>query len=556
MTAAAAELLDVKTLDDDELVATLWRAGDLSWLLQPHQLLVYDDVLAWAANPPRVEGALYDRVAVLDIGRRWGKTALCLLILYQLGIRNPGWSMIYATREKDQIKRIVIPLHRMLTQSAPDDVRPRYSDGKQGMPEGMYFQNGTIIRLVGVDKDPDRLRGEGCDWAVFSEAAHMKDLQSNMGIFMPQLQKRRHARVLFESTAPWDLDHDFDKVFVPDAKMRGAYWFGTIDDNTSLSDEEKEEALREAGGRDSPNAQVEYFGKRIRDPKRTIIPEFDADKHVQAWPVPAYAHCYVSADPGTRDLFAILWAYWDFGRAALYFQREWTATNALTFDAATAMRIGEQELWGAPEPAGEPRDRFALPGTRKAGSGPDVEVTTAWHPAVGAPEGVLPYYDGKMLQANPYERVSDIELRLCADLSRDYGLLIEPVRKLHTREAMASSFRDALRLGQIIVSPDCPQLIDHLTYGRWNERRTEWDRTTAYGHFDLIAAAIYMWLKVKENRHLNPNAPYRPAERPGVQIQDRLPWQKAPELRQLEVVRHALGQDSNVRPGRMRISRR
>jgi hypothetical protein len=552
--------LDAETLTQQQLQDECWRAGKLRWKLDPHQQRVYDRIKAWEESPPDSVAldALYDSVYVVDIGRRWGKTAMCLVILYEWAIKRPGCILTYATAEKQQIKSIVIPLHRRLSWGAPDDVCPVYKGSSEGMEQGLYLPNGSIIKLVGVDKDPDRLRGQGSDGGVFSEAAHMKDLEESVsGIFLPQFQRRPWARLILESTAPVDLDHDFDQVFVPDAQLRDAYSFGTIDDNEAISAEEKAKALREAGGIDSPRCQREYYGKRIRDPVRVLVPEWDKSRHVQDWSTPPNAHCYVSADPGHRDLFAVLWGYWDFGRAALYIQRDWAAPNALTRDVAFAIRAGEQELWGTPDPAGEPIDRFAYRQARKPGAGPDVELIDRWHPKEGAPDGTLTYYDGTWLRANPYERVSDIDLRLCADLSADYKLDFQSVHKLNSLEAMLSALRDAISTGLFIVHPRCVKLIAHLENARWNQNRTDFDRTPQFGHFDLVAAAMYLWLKVSTNRHLNPNPPYRPTVDKHTEVVDSLPWQRNQPREDVAAFQTLMGiNPGRARPGQMKIPRR
>ena len=35
-------------------------------------------------------------------------------------------------------------------------------------------------------------------------------------------------------------------------------------------------------------------------------------------------------------------------------------------------------------------------------------------------------------------------------------------------------------------------MIGSLKYGVWNDRRTEWERSTVYGHFDALAALMYL----------------------------------------------------------------
>jgi hypothetical protein len=46
--------------------------------------------------------------------------------------------------------------------------------------------------------------------------------------------------------------------------------------------------------------------------------------------------------------------------------------------------------------------------------------------------------------------------------------------------------------GRVIVSPKCQQLIGSLTYGVWNENRNNFDRAPLYGHFDALAALMYL----------------------------------------------------------------
>jgi len=504
-----------------ELVRASWRAGHLRWLLEPHQQVLYDKIKMWEADPPDSVklGALFDSVFVIDIGRRWGKTWLCLLILIEWGIRRPGAILTYATAEKQQIRSIVIPLFRKLVQSCPPDVRPEYRGSSEGMEQGLYFPNSTIIKLVGVDKDPDRLRGQASDGGCFSEAAHMKDLEESVsGIFLPQFQRRPWARLLLESTAPTQPDHDFDRVFIPDAEKRGAYVFGTIDDNLAISPEEKAKAIREAGGLNSPRCKREYYGVRVRDPERVLVPEFNWDLHVvQKVVVPPFAHAYVGIDPGMRDMLGVVWGYWDFERAKFVVQRSYAERNVTTTPVADLIKRVERELWYGSGPAND--------NAKRAANDNDLRV------------GELKYWNGKRYLPNPYLRISDTELRLIGDLVREHGIAVAPTPK-DDAEAMLYSLRNAFLGNKIEIAADSGPLAIQLKRGMWNEKRTDWERTEALGHLDCIAALIYLWRNVV--RTLNPYPPSMPVGSP-----DRiviLPWHTRPEKDTVRALSTALGE--------------
>lgn len=505
----------------DELVAAAWRTGSLRWLLDDHQRVVYDKIKEWEAHPPDSEalGALYDSVFVIDIGRRWGKSWLCLAILIEWALQRPNAFLTYATAEKQQIRNIILPIFRKLISTCPRDCRPEYRGSSEGMEQGLYFPNGSIIKLVGVDKDPDRLRGQASDGGVFSEAAHMKDLEESVsGIFLPQFQRRPWARLLLESTAPTQPDHDFDRVFVPDAEKRGAYVFGTIDDNKAISPEEKAKAIREAGGMDSPRCKREYYGIRVRDPERVLVPEFDMDRHVVGRvDIPPFAHGYVGIDPGFRDMLGVVWAYWDFERAKLVVQRSYAERNVTTTPVADLIRRTERELWAGTEPA---NDNY-----KRAHNDNDARV------------GELKYWNGKRYMPNPYLRVSDTELRLIGDLVREHGIAVAPTPK-DDAEAMLYSLRNGFLANKIEIAADSGPLAIQLKRGMWNESRTDWERTDALGHLDCVAALIYLWRNVV--RTMNPYPPSMP-----VGSADKvmvLPWHTRPEKDTVRALSTALGQ--------------
>lgn len=460
----------------DEQKAVLWRAGDLSWKLHDNQLGVHRFYRRWCNQAPANDNGdgKYHRVFVFEGGRRYGKTFWSLLLSIEDSIQRPGSVRTFATAYQKDVADILLPLLEEIARDAPADVRPEYRGSSEGESAGIYFPRtgpakGSRIKLFGLDMHPHSLRGRASDGVIISEAGFCKKLRrAIVSVLTPQMQGRPHARILLESSAPEDPATDFDEHFVPDAKLRGAYVSRTIDDNPMLTHEEREEFIREAGGRGSPDCDREYFNKRVRPATRVVVPEFDEALHVQRVPMPDFADCYVALDPGFRDLFAILWAYWDFDNARLVIQRDWAERNASATTIAAVIKQGEAELWSG-----------------------------------------VQRWNGKELKENPRLRVSDTDPRMLADLYREHGLRVSPVlkttgAKTELKEAAVHSVRGAIGRGQVIIDPSCTKLIAHLNAARWNELRTDYERSEVFGHFDLLDALVYMWRSIDRNRNAQP----------------------------------------------------
>jgi hypothetical protein len=70
---------------------------------------------------------------------------------------------------------------------------------------------------------------------------------------------------------------------------------------------------------------------------------------------------------------------------------------------------------------------------------------------------------------------------------------------------MVQQLRLRIQSGQIIIDPEgCPALIKQVKNGIWREgkRNQEFARVQGFGHFDGIAALIYLNLMI--DRHTNP----------------------------------------------------
>lgn len=457
-----------------------WVRGDLSYKLQAHQLPVYAKYRAWEQLPTTAGAGKRRRIFVMDIGRQWGKTSLVLLIKLEDALRRPGSRHTFATAFAKDIADILIPLQEMFCEDAPADCRPVFKQSKTGESQGFYFPKhgpakGSVVKLVGVDLHPRALRGRASDGMAFTEAGYVRNLDTTvMDVCYPQFQRRPHARMILESNAPEDIDHDFDVHFVEDAKARGAYAFGTIDDNTAMDPETKQEFIDAAGGRDDPRCKREYFGVRTRDPERTVVPEFDERKHVRHVERPPYACGFVFQDPGHRDLFGVVWAYWHFELELLVCLRSWAKRNAGTAEVAQVILETNAELFEGAEP--------------------------------------LRWWDGPEEHENPALNVSDVDPRLQRDLNVEYDMHVVAADKSKSSygigEARLYKLRNGFLNGQIVIDPSDPgPLRAHLRKATWNDKRTDLQRHTVFGHFDCMMALTYGWGRIDRWRNKNPNKP-------------------------------------------------
>jgi len=471
------EQIELAKVEDQDLFHALWRAGDLSWLCHAGQAEIYKKYREWAEKPPDPNKGDLARCFVMAIARRFGKTWLCLLLKFEDCIREPGSCHTYGCAFQRDISDILIPLARLISATAPPDCRPEFRVSKQGETGGFYFENGSSIKLVGLDRNPDGLRGRASDGVVISEAGFVQSLKHAVrDVLYPQLQGRPKARIILESSAPEDLETDFDEFFLPDAKLRSAFIEKTIDDNPILSSEEREEFIKAAGGRGSPTCEREYYNVRTRDGSRVVIPEFSVQRHVKPVTLPPYADAYVAIDPGIRDLCALIFGFWDFKRAKLCIQACWAERNAGTPTVAEQIRVAEKELWSD---------------------------LTAWN--------------GKEFKSQPYMRVADTDLRLLTDLDKEHGIQVRKIQgsRSELKEPVINGLRTAFVNDQIEIDPSCVALISHITAARWNASRTDYQRTEVHGHYDLLDALTHLWKSIVRQRN-----PYPPEHlgRSGVRV--------------------------------------
>ena len=492
-------------VDVDSDKVALIRAGRLKFLLHSDQQQVFDQFVDWRKNlivkrrnNEKLIGK-YPRVFAVDCSRRWGKDWFGLDIMCARALQKKNASLTYAASHRKDIEDIVNSpeLLKKLTEDFPLDCKPVYKGSYRGQAEGLYFPNGSLIKLVGIDLNPDGLRGRGSDGMCLSEAAFTSDLDRTVEtVLLPQFMGREDAFLIMNSTPPEAGGNPWDTEFVPDAKDRGAYAVRTIWDAPQYPDQEKYEYLKIDGDEVDRIAQErkftpeqrkkwldegcpieegkflvkqrqqrEYLCIRTREDTTVVLPEFSEKLHVKEFEVPKYAHGYTVIDPGVKDLCAANLIVWDWVNARMLVLDEWTKRNANTNEIVDAIRSKEAERWAS-----------------HAG-----------------------FWDGKGLKQNPYQRYSDVDLRMITDMKQLHQLLVSPVQK-DDAEAALHALRDAFQANKIWIHPRCKNTIEHCLAAVWNKGRTSYLRTERTGHADHVDVLKYALRSIDRSKNPNPPA--------------------------------------------------
>lgn len=515
----------------------MYEAGSLRHKLQPHQLDDYDAFRAWNVARQTAEhlswaagiGALFDNLWVDECGRRYGKTIKWLVTDVEEMLRRPGCRGMIATPLQSSIGGIIVPLTKRLFADAPREYYPRFVTTHEGDGMGLYIEStDSFCKLIGLDKHPDKTRGQFLDFCHITEAAFVKDLDGlTTEVIMPQFRFRPWAWMADESSTAKAPDCDFNRVYRADAMLRGTYRKHPIEDNTQLTEDEIEREYRRSGGRGSARARRELGCEEIRDADEMVVPEFDESVHVvhpDAWPRPKHALAHVGLDPGVTDPFGMVWLYFDWPRQCIVVEGAWQRANASTGEVVRVTHEFERELWGSSHRgAGERRRELSI---RDA-------MTTADGKVWEAPDDGLTYWDETewSLKPNPYSRVSDIANRFILDMNTDYGMNVRPAEKSPgSKEADTEHLRMLFssRPVKIVILRNgrTELLIQQLRSGMWNTdetgHRTDWQRSRTLGHLDCLAALKYVVRDVNWQRNPNPAPVIDPS------LQDRY---VPPELR-------------------------
>jgi hypothetical protein len=422
-----------------------WRRGRLGYLLHEGQKRIDEKFQS-------VTGQLF----VCNVARQFGKSYWACTKAVSLAIAKPKTRIRYGTAFHTDLTEFIMPTFDIVLKDCPEGMRPRYKVAGSKW----VFPNGSEIKLVGLDRNPNGLRGNTLDLIVIDEAGFVAELDYiYKDIIIPATLKRPNCKIIFISTPPRSPAHEFVD-FIQKAEAENSYIKLTIHDNPTITQDDFDRMAKEHGGVGSIVFRREFLCEVISDESHivaewtpTYIVETPKDQFYN------FYHKYVAMDLGRKDKTALIFGYWDFKRATLVIEdeMEMEGPSWTTLTLKKDLFEKEKTLWATPDDVG-------------------------------------PF--------KPYRRISDNNNpHLINDLnSLHKAYFIETSKE--SLEAMVNELRVMVGEGKIEVHPRCKKLIGCLSYGVWDSKRKEFARSKVYGHFDHLAALIYLVRNI--DRFANP----------------------------------------------------
>lgn len=488
------ELCDGKR---QEALRKAWNVGALEYKYHPDQKqVVAETVKSWSKVQTSME-----RVAAWDISRQWGKdfgmSTLGISCCYK---RRKPTRIVYIAPTKEMLKELIVPTIVSVFQDCPPELLP--TEIRKGTFErtadSLTWPWGARIVLAGGELHPDRLRGPATYGFLFTECAFVPGLMELMdGVILPQLLTIPDGWVIKASTPPVVPAHPWTVKYIPEAKERGMYWKRVITDNPRLSEAQVQSAIKALGGPESTRVRRELFCEHIVETSAVVVPEFSDENIIpDDYPEPKFLDTFTALDPGMVHATGIVGAFYDFAADRLVIDWDYAKPGLNSRAIARVIRSREWQMWGiVPQrPATMSDDAWAQ---EKKLIEREFYLGTPIRPA-----HVMSQRNGR-LQPGPFMRYSDTDARLICDLSIEHGLTFNPAQK-DDLEAAINSLRLRIQERRIVFKARCVQAINHVRNALWNKQRTKFAEAPGGGHYDCLAALIYLNREFPWGRNPNP----------------------------------------------------
>lgn len=373
---------------------------------------------------------------IILAARRFGKSYLSAIFACEEGIRNPNSRIILLAPDKTQAYGIYTPILKSISQDAPKNfIRPTKSESK-------WYVGESELIFAGFDTIAESLRGGGTILVIIDEAGFVNIDEFEYvtkSILYPMLQKtigKQKGRRIYISTPAKTPSHPFNLMW-EEAALHGKLHKYTIYDNPILTSEDIVEIIREQGGEDSVGFKREFLCENVRDTGGLIIPKFES-RHVLP-SISTYPTRWMVGDiGGIRDKSALL----IFGRNLL--------DNKIVI-----------------------LDEVILE--------PNTDVTE-----IGRTIRDLQ----KSHDIFNYHIWIDAHGQTLVDLQQMCGISATLPPK-QDRDGAIAALNAAFYRDDIYITASCDFTVKSLKNCMFNEKRTDFLRSEAYGHADAIMAAVY-----------------------------------------------------------------
>lgn len=462
-------------LPKSEVIRERWLRGKLGYKLHAGQLTLRSKFHSATTQ-----------LFVGECSRQLGKTFEMVVEALELAFSKPKARIKYGTAFHTDLIEFIIPAFDAVMSDCPEDIRPKFR--VQGS-KFIFLHNKSEIKLIGLDRNPNGLRGNVIDLIILDEAGFITNLDYlYKSVIIPATTHRPDCKIAFISTPPSTPAHPF-LDYVEKAEYEGSYCKLTIFDNPLIDEHTILRLMKETGCKvpaDSSDAlefirsmmsskivdfpsdgpwklsttfQREYLCQHVTDSNLAIVQEW------KEWYVrdiardqyyPFY-HKYAGMDLGVSDHTAVIFGYYDFSKATLIIEEEYVINGPeLTTEVlATQIKLKESAL--------------------------------GW-------------------SETPFKRISDNNNPLLLqDLSYLHQLHFTKTTKAELDE-MINAVRMMTAKGQILVHPRCRQLIGCLKYGVWDKHRQKFAQSKVYGHFDALAALVYLVRNLDKNTNPIPSS--------------------------------------------------
>lgn len=452
------EFLALEALERQEALKNRdadWNAGNLRFLCHEAQCVIYD---AFYRNKWRETGII--------ASRRFGKSTLGFILCLEYALRNPYTIARFIPPEVKQAWQIVLPIWGKIQRAAPKGL-VEYMAADKAFRVGQ----GSWIFLGGFDSQNDAQRGGEASFIVCDEGGSTNPeqyLYILRSVLLPQLLDTK-GRMLHLGTVPPDLAHPFLTETIHKCEVNECYFEFTINDNPRLDEEQRQQAIEDCGGEDTEEYEREYLCKRIRTPHLMVVPKFNETFAVRECGFPQFAWWHVAGDWGGVTDKTVIYAGW-------YDHRHWQ--NIIWDERVYDPHTPSDEIAAGIKELIAYKDRlFAnqFPHDLKYKGGFREQEVMCW---------------------------LDVPGQVQVDLRQQHGLQV----RVPLKDDWAAGIRmlnTTVNLNRLKIHPRCKFLTQSLREGKFNLKRTDFERTGALGHCDGIAAAIY-WIRMANKEDPTP----------------------------------------------------